>query len=360
MKFENLYPEFAKENTMLNMMGKRLGDTSLPKYSTQGVDLNAAQLITRGGFPQQDRIIKDRRRTLDRAVLYSYQGALIKKHHPQYEPLIEGVREAPPVRALINPNKLKQDYDDKILSTGFENDFHPGDIFEWCNTGTYWLIYLQDLTELAYFRGDIRRCSYEVQWKDKNGDLKRTYIAVRGPVEDKINYIQKHGISVDTPNYSLSILMPENRDTIDYFKRYSKFYLQGLDEGETKTCWRVEAVNSISMQGVIELTAVEYYANEHEDDVQEGIVGAFVSQIQVPTESHIVGENFIKPKMWVTYEYSSTGTWVLDEKLPVEKEIFINEKGKNCIKIKWLPNYSGQFDLSIGGFTKTIVVQSLF
>jgi hypothetical protein len=36
---------------------------------------------------------------------------------------MDGVREADPVRALINPNKLKQDYDDKIISIGFEHGF---------------------------------------------------------------------------------------------------------------------------------------------------------------------------------------------------------------------------------------------
>jgi len=50
--------------------------------------------------------------------------------------------EARPVRALINPNKLKQDYDDKIISIGFENNFQCGDIFEWCNTNSHWIIYL--------------------------------------------------------------------------------------------------------------------------------------------------------------------------------------------------------------------------
>jgi hypothetical protein len=40
---------------------------------------------------------------------------------------------------------------------------------------------------------------------------------VRGPVETKINFIQKNGISVDTPNHSLNILMPKNKDTIKYF-----------------------------------------------------------------------------------------------------------------------------------------------
>jgi hypothetical protein len=47
------------------------------------------------------------------------------------------------------------------------------------------------MTELAYFRGDIRKCSYEIAWEDENGKHS-TYAAIRGPVETKINYIQKH------------------------------------------------------------------------------------------------------------------------------------------------------------------------
>jgi hypothetical protein len=78
---------------------------------------------------------------------------------------------------------------------------------------------------LAYFRGDIRKCSYEIAWEDDEGNLQKTYAAVRGPVETKINFIQKHGISVDTPNHSLNIIMPRNDYTINYFKRYKKFYL---------------------------------------------------------------------------------------------------------------------------------------
>jgi hypothetical protein len=80
------------------------------------------------------------------------------------------------------------------------------------------------LTELAYFRGDIRKCSYKINWVD-NGEKKSTYAAIRGPVETKINYIQKHEISIDNPNYSLNILMPKNEDTLRYFRRYTKFYL---------------------------------------------------------------------------------------------------------------------------------------
>jgi len=87
-------------------------------------------------------MIRDKRRTLDRAVQYSYQGAYVRKYIPDTEEVMEGEREYAPVRALINANKLKADYDEKIISIGYEYQFVSGDIFEWCNTNTYWLIYL--------------------------------------------------------------------------------------------------------------------------------------------------------------------------------------------------------------------------
>jgi hypothetical protein len=160
-------------------------------------------------------MIKDKRRSLNAAVWHSYQAAEVLRVDAE-------LRE--PVRALMNPNRLKPDYDDKIISIGYEYNFKCGDVFEWIGTNTYWLIYLQDLTETAYFRGDVRKCSYEIAWEDEDGHHS-TFAAIRGPVETKINYIQKHQISVDTPNHSLNILMPRNEETLKYFKRYSKFYL---------------------------------------------------------------------------------------------------------------------------------------
>jgi len=49
---------------------------------------------------------------------------------------------------------------------------------------------------------------------------------VRGPVETTINTIQKENVSVDTPNLSLNILLPNNEYTKKFFKRYTEFYLQ--------------------------------------------------------------------------------------------------------------------------------------
>ena len=119
--------------------------------SLSGINEMALRLRAAGGHRQQERMIHDKREALNRAVHFSYQAA---------EVLRVDAENRQPVRALINPNKLKQDYDDKILSVGYEYNFEPGDVFEWLGTNTHWLIYLQDLTELAYFRGDIRKCNY--------------------------------------------------------------------------------------------------------------------------------------------------------------------------------------------------------
>jgi len=75
-----------------------------------------------------------------------------------------------------------------------------------------------------------------------------TYAAIRGPVETKIDYIQKNGISVDRPNHSLNILLPATKLNLAYFNRYAKFY---LFEDTKKICWRVEAVDWLSMPNII-------------------------------------------------------------------------------------------------------------
>lgn len=377
---ETLHPEFKRNNTTLNLMDARMGNLDKPRYipdTVSGANDMAKRLKSNGGFSQQNRMIKDKRRALDKATLYSYQAAWVKRHINDFEPVMDGVREAGPVRALINPNKLKQDYDDKIISIGFEYGFRTGDVFEWCNTNSYWLIYLQDLTELAYFRGDIRRCSYEIEWLDEDGNKQRTYAALRGPVETKINYIQKHSISVDTPNYSLHLLLPKTEAALKQFKRYNKFYLQDLVEGEEQVCWRVEAIDSYSTPGILEVTAVEYYANLTEDDVENGLVGALITKPIDPNPTPetsaftIIGDTFIKPqKEYIYYiESSLYGHWYTsdDTKLPIKKEVFDDENGHPAIKIKWTAPYSGQFDLWYGDvdgpmmdYQKTIVVESLF
>ena len=339
------------------MLRARLGifekSDTISTGDLSGLDNQIARLRAGGGTLQQQRMIRDKRKTLDRAVWFSYQGAKIQRDDQMHF-----------CRALINPNKLKQDYDDKIVSVGYEFNFKPGDVFQWLGTNTYWLIYLQDLEELAYFRGNIRKCCYEIEW-DADGERKHTYATTRGPVETKIDYIQKHGISVDNPNLSLNILMPKNEDTLAQFRRYSKFYLKGAEGEDARICWRVEATDSISTPGILEVVAVEYYANEIEDDIDNGIVAGLISPIENPneelTEQVIIGETFIKPKKWMRYYFNGTiqDEWKLGGDYPLHYEV-IEDAEHPTIDIYWDLAYSGQFTLAYGDFTKTIVVESLF
>jgi hypothetical protein len=85
------------------------------------LDQMALRLNIRGGYPQQERMIKDKRWSLDHATKYSYQAAKIR-HTDSVDK-----EEAP---ALINPDKTKQNYDDKVVSVGFEYNYKPGDIFD--------------------------------------------------------------------------------------------------------------------------------------------------------------------------------------------------------------------------------------
>ena len=360
-------------NASLNLMAGRLGgwsqihgpmDGGHAANPLDGLEDQKLRLSRNGGFFQQDRMIFDKRRSLDRALLYSYQACDIRRistiSDDDFNP--RELDEHEVCRCLINPDKNKMDYDDKIISVHYEENYHSGDVFEWIGTNTYWMIYLQDLEERAYFRGEIRRCDHEIAWEDEDG-YHSTYAAIRGPVETKINYIQKHLISVDTPNYSLNILMPRTKENLEYFRRYSKFYLKNRDEGAMNVCWRVEAIDWISTPGILEVTAVEYYANKDEDDIENGIAGGMIVKDTTPNtvevESFITGETFIKPKKVYDYYFTglNTGSWKIEPKCPARFEVDPNDPLH--IRLIWDMTYSGQFKLSFGNIEKTIVVESL-
>ena len=72
-----------------------------------GLDNLNTRVGYRGGSQQQDRMIDGKLTSLKRALLYSYQAATA---------VLEDGRE---FRCLINPDKLKIDRDDKIISIPF-------------------------------------------------------------------------------------------------------------------------------------------------------------------------------------------------------------------------------------------------
>ena len=94
----------------------------------------------------------------------------------------------------------------------------------------------------------------------------------------------------------------------------------------------------------MEVTAVEYYANETEDDIENGIVGGLIEEIKNPNsekvEEIIVGETFIKPK--TTHKYYFNGSLLADwgfegKNLPIK----FNKIDDYTIEITWDSTYSG-------------------
>ena len=334
------------------------------------LEMMRKRLEFQGGIAQDKRMIRDKYRTFLQALKYSYQGCnvrlaqdrdiLLKTTNDETHNIVPLDSEL--YRALINPDKLKQDYDDKLLSIDYNTEFKSGDVFTWqIESGplTQWIIYLQAVTEDAYFKGEIRRCRYIIKFKDEDGNICATYAAIRGPVETKIESIQKNQIRIDVPNLSLNILIPNNPQTKKLFKRYSEFMFDGK-------CWRVQAPDSISMEGVLEINAEEYY-KDRDTDTDEVKDGLIIDSIKDTTEYTILGNSFIKPKIKETYKIISdlTGTWSAlmpdGERAPVKIEAHGNE-----VEITWTKAVScNGFDLiwtsSDGTIEKRrIVVESLF
>lgn len=65
------------ENKSIKLMAARAGYISMPPElkdinPQKGINIMAKELHYRGGDPQQNRMIRDKRKALDKAVLYSY------------------------------------------------------------------------------------------------------------------------------------------------------------------------------------------------------------------------------------------------------------------------------------------------
>lgn len=316
------------------------------------LDLMKKRLNYEGGT-QEQRMIKSKYKTFQKALLYSYQAAQVQK-----------VDEDISRKALINPDKNSTSYDDKILSISYDYNYKPGDIFKWVGTNSYWLIYLPELTEDAYFRSQIRRCKYELFWIDMDQPVDQrkcsSYAYIRGPIETKIDSISKNNLILETPDYSLEIYLPKTAATKKYFKRYQRFAFN-------KTVWEIQVVDDISIEGVLQIIAEEHYINNQLDDVEnEKITDSIIIKPMNPNnkDENIIGDTFIKPLGKFDYKLTegipTDGEWkILEKNCPVKIS-----KNENGISLQWYIAKSGQFTLtySIGEqeYTKIIVVESLF
>ena len=287
-----------------------------------------------GGIAQIARMNADKLRSLKRAMTASYQAATA---------ILADGRE---FKCLINPDKIKNTYDNKILSIPFEDvclnaskkgttsqgivpiNLKAGDVFTWKENGSQWLVYLQRLEETAYFRSEIRKCNKTIEI---NGNKYPVY--VRGPEQLTIDW-QKGNLEVfNKENYTLLMYITKNEETLDYFHRFTKIEIDGLP-------WEVQVVDSIATEGIIEVSLKETYKNTIEKEIKEE------EEIIIPEKKDIYIKGFNKTLPYEEYLYEIIGTkdegvWEISN----NKAKIIGEKNQLQVKIGIITGRSGSFVL---------------
>lgn len=271
--------------------------------------------IQYAGGVMDNRVDKSKLHSMQMALQNSYQAEWITLNDNQY-------------RCLINPDKLKEDYDQKVISIEHSAGMKEGDVFYWNRTDTHWLVYLQQHSESAYFRAQIRRCNYEIEVNKH-----KYWVYLRGPVETALVWRQKHNIEFNDLNYSLLIYVTKNEETLDFFKRFQILKIDGHR-------WRVAATDIFSQGSIIEVYLEEFFDNSLEDEQIKKEPIIFGEE-----EPYIDGPQFVEPyqteiKYSLANNLNATGAFLVSSK----KVKIVNSDNNSCI-INVISGKAGEFKI---------------
>lgn len=311
-----------------------------------GLENLQARLQFKGGKIQLDRMKSAKVKSLKKALLYSYQSATA---------ILNDGRE---FRCLINKDKTKIDLDDKIISIPFEDiclnekeltgvpigkyktsegtqviGMKPGDVFTWKETNTDWIVYLQRLEETAYFRAEIRNCKYSLEIDGK------TYkVFARKKNLGEIPWRTLKEISWNELDYSLEMFITKDDITKNKYKRFDIIELDGKP-------WEVQAVDTISVEGIIMVALKEYYCNSIEKAIEtEKEQDKDFNTPDIDSESfYILGDKEVYPYDIKTYTVNGItgGYWSLNSK----KAKIVSDNTADTVTVEILTGRSGEFEL---------------
>lgn len=267
-----------------------------------------------GGSNQQQRMIKDKARSLKKSLLYSYQAdTAIMPDGRQF-------------RCLINPDKDKPQYDNKIISMLYrdiclnsprigkaskgevDTNIKCGDVFIWKSNQSHWLVYLQYLEEKAYFRSEIRRCDQSIKVNDTE-----YWVYIRGPVQTSIEWTQKAKVEWNTMNYSLVMYITADDNTLQYFNRFKTIKIYNPKFKKQKT-WQVVGVDPYYGDGIIQIFLDEWFENSIADAVAAQKASETKPQeSQTQETAHINGPTEVKRYSKAYYEIVNAlqGHWFI-------------------------------------------------
>lgn len=298
----------------------------------QGLD-NLKTRLSYYGTDQVDRMNKDKARTLKKVFLAAYQRATA---------ILSDGRE---FYCLMNPDKLTENNNDNIISIPFDDiclnkerlgktsqhteiiGMKPGDVYQWKETNTYWLVFLRDIQETAYFKATVRRCDYEVYVGEEN----HYHVYVRGPEEKSIDWSKMENAVYNNLNYKIVMSITKDEITSAFFKRLAEIKVNGRN-------WQVQATDDMSKEGIIDVYLDEYYTNsikERQEEYEK-------NNAEAAAVSKIIGDTVVYPYDIKEYSISelSGGTWLVDSK----KVRILNQTDTKC-KVEIITGKSGNFNL---------------
>lgn len=225
------------------------------------------------GFDRMKKRIGSRGESVDDRIVKnkynSFQSALKDSYQAEWITLIDkdGNLTDQKWRCLINPSRLTEQFDKKVISIDYAAGMKEGDVFYWDRTGLYWLINLQQHTEEAYFRGTITRAEFEIEIEGRH-----YWAILKGPDETTTDWRQKHQVWFNNLNLSMMIEIAKNSSTVNYFKRHNIIKMKqtypDVDTDELITevhRWKVVATDKYSSDKTIQVYLEEYFDNEMED-----------------------------------------------------------------------------------------------
>jgi len=309
-----------------------------------------------GGPNQEKRMNNDKLRSLKKALLYSYQGQTA---------ILNDGRE---FRCLINHDKLKEDYDDKIISIPYKDiclnsgqiygktsqgeeeiGMKVGDTFKWKETDSRWIVIQEILEENAYFRATIRKAEDEIIIDGK------TYYGYLGKWTKGVLWHTKQTNSWSEMGYEVVLYITRDETTEKFFHRFQKVEIRDR-------VWEVQFVNDLSSDTMLIVYMKETFINEFDPVTnttdEENLTEPDSPVIGVPA---IKGYDSLYPfdKATYTIENAAGGTWYLS-----------NTKGKidnqtsTEVNITITSAKSGSIDLiykrdNEDDIVKTITIKSL-
>ena len=270
---------------------------------------NLSTRINYYGTNTKSRMETDKLRSLKAALKNSYQ---------RQTAVLQDGRE---FFCLINPDKLKNDYDDKIISIPFEDiclnaprvgktsqgivpiGMKAGDTFVWKEDNSHWIVSLQRKQETAYFKAAIRQCDYEIELDSRN----KYWVYFKGPTQQGIEWKNKNNIVWNGLNYTAMITVTKNEETDKFFHRFAKIKVCGLP-------WEVAAIDSLSTEGIIDVYLNEDFTNSIQDAVDEANKNK-EPVLPIPEDvPKIEGDLKIYPYDVKTYKIKNAydGSWYVD------------------------------------------------